>query len=246
MFSVRLSYVFGLIIILLGLTMLLNNLGLTQVKMGDLLSTYWPLILVYLGLSSLTEGLGRKGERRNLWVLPGERLVALIILIVGILLLGRNLNLFQVNLSFFWNLFWPIVIILFGINVLKGVSGSGGTNWAIMGGIEKNKENWKLKDKNYFAIMGGVDLDLTKAEIPDGDTILSLTAIMGGIDVLAPKDIPIECEGMALLGGVDFFADGGGGILMSRRFVNRGKEDSRKRLIIRCRTLMGGIDIKGV
>lgn len=245
MFSMRLSYVFGFVIILLGVFMLLNNLGLTDVHMGSILSTYWPVIFIYLGLSSLTGRFSQEGEP-SLRILPGERLVGLIILLVGVLLLGRNLDLFQVDLSLFWNLFWPIVIILFGINILKGVTGTGGTNWAIMSGIEKNKEAWELKDKNYFALMGGIDLDLTKARIPEGETVLSLTAIMGGIDVLVSKDIPIECEGMALLGGVDFFQDGGGGILMNRRFMNKGHEGSKKRLIIHCRTLMGGIDIKGV
>lgn len=243
MLTFKPSYFIGLVFILFGLTLLLNNLGITQVSIGDIISTYWPLILVYWGLSSLSGGLNKERRDRQR-ILPSERLMGFIVLLVGFLLLGRNLDLFQIDLSLFWNIFWPFILIFFGINLLKGVRGSGGTNWAIMSSIEKINESWQLEDKNYFAIMGGIDLDLSRAQIPDGDTVLVLTAIMGGIDIQVPKEIPIQCEALAFLGGVDFFQDGGGGILMNRSFTNQGDERSRKRIFIRCHTLMGGIEIR--
>lgn len=236
------SYLIGLIFVLLGIVLLLNNLGLTEVSISDITSTYWPLILIYLGLSSLTEGLKRE-DVRSQRILPVERLTGLILLGLGLLLLGNNLELLEVDLSFFWSIFWPLLLIFFGINLLKGITGSGGTNWAIMSGIEKTKEAWRLENKNYFAIMGGVDLDLSLAQIPDGDTVLVLTAVMGGIDLKIPEEIPVECEGLAILGGVDFFEDSGGGILMNRSFSNKGEEGHKKRLILRCQTIMGGIEV---
>ena len=44
-------------------------------------------------------------------------------------------------------------------------------------------------------------MDLTAAEIPDGETLLDLTAIMGGIDVKIPPDLAVVYEGTAILGG---------------------------------------------
>lgn len=243
MFSFKPTYFVGFVFIFIGLALLLNNLGITQVSVGGIISTYWPLIFIYWGLSSLTGGFDR--ERASTYrILPSERIMGLMLLLLGALLLGRNLDLFKLDFSNVWSFFWPLILILFGINLLRGVTGSGGTNWAIMSGIEKTKESWKLEDKNYFAIMGGIELDLSLAQIPDGDTVLVLTAVMGGINIYAPKEIPIQCEAMAILGGVDFFEDSGGGILMNRSFTNQGVEGSRKRILIRCHTLMGGIEIK--
>ena len=39
----------GVIIILLGLLFLSRNLGWTDLNIWDIATTYWPLILIYIG-----------------------------------------------------------------------------------------------------------------------------------------------------------------------------------------------------
>ncbi len=43
----------GLVILFLGIVFTLNNLGITNVSVGRLIGTYWPLILIAIGLLTL-------------------------------------------------------------------------------------------------------------------------------------------------------------------------------------------------
>lgn len=44
----------------------------------------------------------------------------------------------------------------------------------------------------------------------------------------APPDLTVECEGTAVLGGLKFFREGGGGVVASRRTIRPGREGSAK------------------
>ncbi len=39
----------GILIILLGLLLLLRNMGLADLNIYEIATTYWPLILIYIG-----------------------------------------------------------------------------------------------------------------------------------------------------------------------------------------------------
>ena len=43
----------GVLFIVIGLLFLLNNLGLLDISIGDLIRVYWPLILIWLGIDKL-------------------------------------------------------------------------------------------------------------------------------------------------------------------------------------------------
>lgn len=53
-------YVSAIILIVLGALFLLQNLGLLDFDLGRLLSTWWPLILILVGVSMLFR---RRGTR---------------------------------------------------------------------------------------------------------------------------------------------------------------------------------------
>ncbi len=239
---------FGVVVVALGVVWLLRNLGVVEVDIGDAIATYWPVVLVIWGVDALASAVSvRRGNGdRRAGVSWGSALVGLILLGLGLVLLGRNLGYYWVSLSVLWRVFWPAVIILIGWSLIRGAAGPGGTHWAVMSGIELKNPGWRVEDGNYTALMGGVDLDLSVADIPDGKTQLGLTAIMGGIDVKVPSGIDVECEGTAILGGVKFFDEEGGGIISSRRTAQRGAEGSRKKVVIRAWTLMGGVEVKSV
>lgn len=43
----------ALVLIVLGVLFLLNNLGYTNLSLGRLISTWWPVILIIVGVSLL-------------------------------------------------------------------------------------------------------------------------------------------------------------------------------------------------
>ena len=240
--------VIGVFLLILAVVFLINNLNIgIHIQVGHIWD-WWPVIPLIIGLNWLVLAFrpaGGDGERR-LFFSWGQFISGLLLAAVGAIYLGRNLDLFQVDMSRFWNIFWPVVLILIAISLIRGSAVAGRGHTAFMGGIEQGKggKPCKLESGSYLAFMGGVDLDLTCAEIPAGETMLDLSAIMGGIEIKIPRDLAVIYEGSVIMGGVSLAGQEDGGIFAGRRMEHNVKEQNERLLRITGRVIMGGIDIK--
>ncbi|HOV78883.1 MAG TPA: LiaF-related protein [Bacillota bacterium] len=238
----RSSFILGLIVIVLGIILLLNNFEILNVSAGRIILTYWPVILVIWGIDLvIPDSKPETSERRKK---TGKLGTGLVLIALGVVITGHNLGLYELDYSTFWKLFWPAVLILIGWGFLRGTSGSGGVHWAVMSGIELKQKGWKLEDGGYFALMGGVKMDLNAAEIPEGEIHLNMTAVMGGIEIIVPAGIAVDYEGTAILGGVKFFDEESGGIIANRKSEYKGEHEAVTKLVLRCTAIMGGVEIK--
>lgn len=242
-------FLLGLFIVVIGLILLLNNLveGI-EIDVRQILRL-WPVIPLVLGLSWLFDAFRSTsaGEEQKVFFPWGQFVTALIAVAVGVIFLGRNLGLFYVDTGIFWNLLWPVILILIGVSLLRGraFSSAKGGRFSFMGGANVGgSEPWQLEGGSYFALMGGIDMDLRSAEIPQGETILDLTAIMGGIEVKIPRDLPVIYDGTAVLGGVTFKDHEDGGLIGSRKIESNVDEGADKIVRIQARAIMGGIEVK--
>lgn len=231
------SLIIGVIVILFGVVLLFNNLGLTDIKVSDIIRNFWPLILIFIGIKDIFNEKETGLKKRNL-VIPS------ILILFGFFILLRNLGLYDFDFSIIWKLLFPVLMIYVGLNIFRDSLKTDKTDWAFMSGIEYNN-SWKLTSKSYVAFMGGIELDFTKADISDEEVNLYLTAIMGGISIKCSKDFNIVCNGSSVFAGVNFFSEEAGGVLNTKSFENKGKTDSPK-IIINYRVIMGGIDIKSI
>ncbi len=239
----------GMAIVVLGVLWLTNNIGLTDIAVGEFIGSYWPIIVVLWGIDIFINALqkvrvGTPSEKIEFMWGPG--LTGLVILLVGISLLARNLDWLDVDFSIFWKILWPLILILAGISFLKGGSHKGRTHWAFMSGLTFKTPGWKLQNSSYVAFMGGIDLDMTVAEIPEGETIIDLTAVMGAVDIKVPSNVNIICNGTAVLGSVEAIGEEAAGIIASKTMESIGVAESNGTIRIYGRALMGGIDIKRV
>lgn len=239
----------GLAILVIGVLLLLNNLNVgIQFNIRELLR-YWPVIPIILGLNWLFLSFGSQStaDGRKAYFSWGQFITALIVLAIGVIYLGRNLGLFSFDTAIFWNMIWPLVLIMIGISLLRGrsLSSGGPGRFTIMSGSKiGGSQPWKLESGSYFALMGGIEMDLTAAELAEGETILDLTAIMGGIEVRVPQGMPVICDGSAILGGVSFLGQEDGGLVGGRRFETNTSASAEKVVRIQARAIMGGVEIK--
>lgn len=75
---------------------------------------------------------------------------------------------------------------------------------AALGGVER-KGRWIPARQNYsFSVMGGMVLDFREALLPPGETEVWIFAALGGVEIVVPPGLPVECDGFALLGGFDY------------------------------------------
>jgi lia operon protein LiaF len=110
--------------------------------------------------------------------------------------------------------------------------------------VDRGRLAWDLKDESYVAFMGGVKLDLTRARIPEGRTVLDCTAFMGGIDIFVPDGIGLIMDGNTVLGGLDFLKEEAGGIIANKRVEAGLQENPDRVVVIRATAVMGGITVK--
>ena len=217
----------GLILVAVGGLFLLETLG--KADAGDIISDFWPVILILIGL----------------WILlsSGFRnvLSPLILIALGAIFLLINLGVFEHNV---WNYAWPAAIVILGLWLILRPAFSRGQgkfpdikgddlNAAnVFSGLKRTISSQKFRGGRASAIFGGMELDLTQAGLEGGQATLELTAIFGGIDVWVPKEWKIVVDATPILGGVDD--------------KHRSVPDSEAKgtLYIRATAIFGGIDIK--
>lgn len=216
----------GAILIFLGLLLLLGSLRVLD--FGDLFSTWWPLILIVIGLQRIAfPGASGKG-------------VGTLLLVLGALFLLSNLEVWEWGWLGDW---WPIILILLGVWVLFRARGAAKPGvqaadsdrvnaFAILGGVDRRISSKQFRGGEVTAIMGGIDLDLREAQLSEGMHELRVSTIMGGIEIKVPENWNVTVTGTPILGGIE-----------DRTRKSVGTVPTAGNLKINCFALMGGIEV---
>lgn len=84
-----------------------------------------------------------------------------------------------------------------------GGRGTSSTAVAIMSGADR-KGVWTVPPTfTSFALMGGIEIDLTDARFEDAETTIQAFAFMGGIDIYVPDDIVVQVNGSGFMGAFE-------------------------------------------
>jgi predicted membrane protein len=81
-------------------------------------------------------------------------------------------------------------------------------------------------------VFGGMDLDLRRTSLPEGETFLNIKAVFGGVEIKAPAEWFIEIRTNSSFGGVS-----------DERYKSQNIDFSKK-LIITGEAVFGGITIE--
>jgi len=74
---------------------------------------------------------------------------------------------------------------------------------SLLGGSER-KGRWRVPKKlRVGTVLGGCEIDLREALIAPGVTEVQAFACLGGIEIIAPPGLAIECNGIGILGGFE-------------------------------------------
>jgi hypothetical protein len=73
----------------------------------------------------------------------------------------------------------------------------------IMGGATRRGRWTPARRVNALGILGGVELDFREAILAPGVTEVHAIAFWGGVQIVVPPDVRIECSGMGIMGGFD-------------------------------------------
>jgi len=71
---------------------------------------------------------------------------------------------------------------------------------SILSGVQR-KGTWRVPQHlRVVAVGGGIDLDFREAQFGPGVTEIKVKSIMGGVAIIVPPDLQVECDGRAILG----------------------------------------------
>ena len=118
------------------------------------------------------------------------------------------------------------------ININYGEVAGSDNYFSLMSSMDR-RGPWKPPKKLFCtAIMGNIELDFTKAELPPKGVFVEATSIMANIELRVPEGVNVELSGFPILGNIE----------------NRSKGDfspNAPRIKIRGFTVLGNIEIKG-
>lgn len=225
--------VFGLLVIAAGFIWLGSNMGYVDDTTLHIIFS-WPMLLVAIGLTNLAE--------------RDSRFTGIILILVGSFFLAPRLISTPYN---FIGIYWPVLIIILGIMIFfsaltkrlwmhhrfhhyTDVTSEGDLDeMNIFGGSKKRITDQNFSGGKITNIFGGAEIDLTKANLVPGRSVLEVTCIFGGVSIIVPSDWSVQVSVVSILGG---FHD--------KRSTIRSEEKPDKVLIIKGSAVFGGGEIK--
>jgi len=231
------QFAVGACLVVFGILLSLDRLQLVDASQS---LRFWPIVLLVLGVWMVID------RRESGWSLPG-----MVLIIIGGLLLLNTLGVVRVR---FWELFWPLLIVLIGIRLIMQTlgrstpagastaptSGAGAINlFTILGGSKRANNDRPFRGGEITAILGGTELDLRQATIePGAQAVITVFAMMGGHEVWVPSAWNVVSEVVPVLGSVEDKR------LPAIETTPRLSNETAPRLVLRGMVVMGGLTIK--
>jgi predicted membrane protein len=225
-FRVTPRLIVGLTIMCAGLVLALDSLGLMD---AGAVFRFWPLVLVAVGVTKWLSP-PHQGAGAVVWIAAG----------VGFLLVSfGRMSMLGV---------WAMLLFFVGANIafralrppaLRQGADAGDVfdMVAVMGGAKTGSSSPEIGGSREFkggramAVMGGCEIDLRRASLPEGKAaVVDVFVMWGGIEIKVPEDWEVVNHGSAFLGG----------------FENKTRPlpGAGKRLVVTGTAIMGGVEVK--
>jgi hypothetical protein len=73
----------------------------------------------------------------------------------------------------------------------------------VIGGLARDEGGVAQDEYLFVSGIGGLDLDLSDAQIPPGGVDVKVWSVIGGVALTVPDGVTVEHSGFSLLGGID-------------------------------------------
>lgn len=222
------NILWGVVLIVIGLIIGLNALGITYINI--FFKGWWTLFIIIPAFIGLFK------EESKIW--------NIIWLVIGIVLLMCTRGILE--FSMIGKLIVPFILVMIGLNLIfkdifqkkikdniKKINQQTTNNegyCATFGEIKNSFKGEEFKGANIDAIFGGVEIDLSEAIIKQ-DQVINANAIFGGIDIKVPNAVNIKIKSTPIFGGV------------SNKVKNEYNE-SLPTIYVNAFCMFGGVDIK--
>jgi Cell wall-active antibiotics response 4TMS YvqF len=213
---------FGLVLALLGLALTLDRFGFLPFAWGFL-----DVVALFGALLVFDRALAGRYFAMVAWAFPTAAL---------------GLHRFLPDFDFGdLRRLWPLVLVIVGVSVVvKALRGNrplvadAAAQRSSLALLSNNRI--RIADPSYrggaaIAILGGHHIDLREAKLADTGAEIEVFALMGGVELIVPRDWSVQLEVVAALGGAE-----------DKTLAPASQSASSPRLIVRGLVVMGGIE----
>lgn len=97
-------------------------------------------------------------------------------------------SVFQIDIGAFC---FPVFLIVVGVFVAfrPNLSGRGGASNVVLIGDVRRSDAWEVEDAEYWVGVADMDLDMTRAIIPPGETVIHSNGFVNDIELRLPPDV---------------------------------------------------------
>lgn len=221
--------IIGVILVLAGLFLVIRNTGIFPDFIDNVIFS-WPMLLVTIGVVMTLSA--------------SEKTAGIIVMAVG--------GFFMIPLIFretfhMYNMFWPSIFIIVGVIFIaskrrgwnsitsKGMASDDYIDYVnVFSGGERQIISQNFQGGKISAVFGGIELDLTKAKLAPGVSVLEIACVFGGATIIVPDEWSVTIEVTPILGG---FND-------SRKLIPGRQADDTRKLLIKGAVIFGGGEVK--
>jgi predicted membrane protein len=241
----------GIILIAIGILFGLQSLGWID---GFQLWEFWPLILMFVGISHLVR------PRQ-----PGHRAWGALEIAFGSFFLLRTLGVFWIS---FWKV-WPFFLVAAGAHLIwqawfsrraesaeigqrahdgamAGIEATRGLRdapltsrkldeLAVFGGGDRVVRTDDFRGGDVCVIFGGLDIDLREAVIAGDSATIDVFVCFGGLDLRVPENWSVIIQAAPIFGSSEYKPPPGGPLTPAA---------DRKTLVITGAVIFGGVEVK--
>lgn len=232
----------GIIIIAIGVSIFFKTIGL-DIHLGVFIG---PLIFFLLGI---------------IFYRKQNRFLSILFLGIGLFTLFDNV--FDINIG---GIIVGFIFIFFGYRLLKGKKKEEASIEAsrdfeqtcepnvtsphfrssFIGDIRLLNNRFELEDMTIRNGIGDVKIDLSKAIISEGETVIVINGIIGNIDIYVPYDLEVSVQGIVTIGDLHVFDHRMSGFNRQLSIATKDYKTSLRRVKLVLSLFIGDIDVRYV
>jgi lia operon protein LiaF len=170
----------------------------------------------------------------------GQLLFGGLFIFFGVLFLVGTL--FNVNV---WALCWPVALILLGIWILVRpvmLGSNVAVRMLLLGNIRRSG-SWRVADEEFWLGVGDASFDLSRADIPAGESVLRFFGFVGNVDLIVPQGVGYAVSSNAFVSTVRTMGQKEESIVLPYSFVSDDYASSDRKVRLEATHFVTGIRV---
>jgi lia operon protein LiaF len=173
----------------------------------------------------------------------GQLFAGSLLIIFGLLFLCGTV--FHINV---WAFCWPIGLILLGVWILLRPQMIGpGTQVRVvpLGNIRRDGA-WRVENEEFWVFVGDVSFDLTRADIPTGETTLRLFGFVNDVTLIVPQGVGFAVSSTAFVTDLKVLGQQHESFVMPYAFTSDGYATAERKVRLEATYFVASIQVRRV